>query len=118
MLYRLPATVAALALTVYWMWVVVKLVRLGKKLGKDPNAIPREPVGQLMRVLWYPCIASLLVGLWVASAVRPERVAHWPEWAQYPFVNLVGPATPGWQMAATIAGTLCVLCTVLTFICW
>ena len=47
-LERIPALVAAVAVTVYWGAVLVKLVRLGRKLGKDPNALPRERVGQLV----------------------------------------------------------------------
>jgi protein-S-isoprenylcysteine O-methyltransferase Ste14 len=118
MLYRLPETVAAVCLTIYWVWVVVKLVQLGRKLGKDPNAMPRERVGQLMRLVWYPCILALLVGLWVASAVGPARVARWPEWAQYPFILLIGPFTPGWYYAAAAAAVLCVVGTACTFVCW
>src|SRR3954467_2442849 len=81
MVERIPAMIATGCLGVYWFWVVVKLVKLGRKLGKDPNAMPRERVGQLMRVAWYPCIALLLMGLAVAAFVPMERVARWPEWA-------------------------------------
>jgi protein-S-isoprenylcysteine O-methyltransferase Ste14 len=118
MMDRLPATLAAVCLSVYWIWVVVKLVKLGRKLGKDPNALPREPVGQIMRIVWYPCIMALLVGVWVASAVRPGRVAQWPPWAQYQFVWLAGPHTPGWYWTAAVAAVLCVAGTVGTFVCW
>ena len=118
MLYRISATLAALCLTVYWAWVLVKLVRLGRKLGKDPNALPRERVGQLMRVVWYPCILALLVGLWIASAVDPAKISRWPEWAQYPFVWMIGPSTPGWAIAAAAAAVVCAVGTVFTFVCW
>ena len=77
MVYRLPPHIAAFCLTVYWGWVIIKLVKLARKIGKDPNAMPRERVGQWMRVLWYPCILVLLAGLWIAAArnfIAAERL--------------------------------------------
>src|SRR5437870_5280830 len=90
MIDRIPAFIAAVCLTIYWVWVLIKLVRLGRKLGKDPNAMPREPVGQAMRVLWYPCIFALLTGLWLAACVSQDRLAHWK----------AGPAI-GWLWSPT-----------------
>jgi protein-S-isoprenylcysteine O-methyltransferase Ste14 len=113
MLYRLPPHIAAVCLSVYWGWVIIKLVRLGRKIGKDPNAMPRERVGQWMRVLWYPCILVLLAGLWMAAMVgarnegRGGMLTGW----------LVMPSTI-WLIPAMIATVICILCTVATFVCW
>jgi protein-S-isoprenylcysteine O-methyltransferase Ste14 len=106
---RLPALIAALCLTIYWFWVVVKLIKLGRKLGKDPNAMPRERVGQWMRVAWYPCILVLLVALWVA-ATSHHRLFGLTAWLFAP--------TPVWWAAAIPATLICVLCTAVTFVCW
>jgi len=114
-LIRLPALIAAISLTIYWAWVVVKLVRLGRKLGKDPNAMPRERVGQAMRLLWYPCIGALLVGLWIAAAVSPERLAQSKAAA---LLGWLWPPTFAWQVAVVPATLICLLCTIFTFVCW
>lgn len=112
---RLPAVIAAVCLTVYWAWVLVKLVRLGRKLGKDPNAMPRERVGQLMRLLWYPCIGVLLAGLWMAAVLPRERLAAHPAGQA---VGWMWPATGAWWAAAIPASAICVGCTLFTFVCW
>jgi len=115
---RIPAILAALCLTVYWGWVLVKLIRLGGKLGKDPNAMPRERVGQAMRLLWYPCILALLTGLWMAASAT--RLDHWPAWTQAMLRPLWTEQSAGmWWWAAVIpAGILCLVGTVFTFVCW
>lgn len=113
---RLPALLAALCLSIYWFWVVVKLVRLARKLGKDPNALPRERIGQLMRIVWYPCIMALLAGLWLAASRRPEpfagltRLRALTTW-------LWMPSTPWWATVIP-ASLLCLACTIFTFVCW
>jgi protein-S-isoprenylcysteine O-methyltransferase Ste14 len=113
MLERLPALIAACSLTVYWFWVLVKLVRLGKKIGKDPNAMPRERVGQVMRLIWYPCIFVLLVGLWMTALMSPERLGR-----MNVILSWLWPAGGMWWIAAIPATLLCIGCTVFTFVCW
>jgi protein-S-isoprenylcysteine O-methyltransferase Ste14 len=114
------AAIIALCLTAYWFWVLVKLVQLGRKIGKDPNAMPRETVGKLMRLLWYPCILALLIGLWIAACVPDSKIARWPEPARTLFGRLWTPGLLGswWWAAMLPAILLAVLCTVFTFICW
>ena len=118
---RICALLAALCLTVYWIWVLVKLVRLGRKLGKDPNALPRERVGQLMRVLWYPCILALLAGLWLAAG--GAQGVHWPA-ALRALVRPVytresaGGGGAWWWAGVIPASLLCVAGTVITIVCW
>ncbi len=105
---RVPALIAAVCLTIYWGAVVVKLFRLARKIGKDPNAVPRERTGQLMRVVWYPVIIFLIVGLWMAvagggrGAAREVFKVRWE---------------PMLWMVIT-ASVLCILGTVATFVCW
>jgi protein-S-isoprenylcysteine O-methyltransferase Ste14 len=116
MLERIPALIAAVCLTIYWFWVIVKLIKLARKIGKDPNAMPRERVGQLMRIIWYPCIFVLLTGLWIAAIVERER------WARNSATHLwLGwfwePATWWWAIVIP-AAIVCVVFTVITFVCW
>jgi len=104
MIERIPALIAAVCLTIYWATVIVKLVRLARKIRKDPNAIPRETVGKLMRILWYPCIFALLAGLWIAAATNK----HW----------LIDSTAQWWQIAVIPASIICVAFTIFTFVCW
>ena len=112
---RIPALLAALSLTIYWFWVLVKLVVLGRKLGKDPNAMPRERIGQLMRILWYPCIFVLLIGLWTAVFKEPAPMGSPGAWPITCWLWMPGMA---WWIAALPATLLCIACTAFTFVCW
>ena len=104
MIERIPALIAAVCLTIYWATVIVKLIRLARKIRKDPNAIPRERVGKLMRILWYPCIFALLAGLWIASATQK----HW----------LIDSTALWWRITVVPASVICVAFTIFTFVCW
>ena len=98
--------VAAVCLTVYWGYVPIKGYRLRRKHGKAFNALPREEL--LSRVVWYPCILVLLVGLWMAALREGHGgVLGW----------LWGPNV-AWAVAAGLAMPVVVACTVLTFVCW
>lgn len=111
MLEKISVLVSAICLTTYWFWVVVKLVRLGRKIGKDPNAMPREAVGILLRLIWYPCVVVLLVALWVLAFRSPEWGNRQMLWR----LDALGVAGMAVQGAAMV---LCVLCTAITFFCW
>jgi protein-S-isoprenylcysteine O-methyltransferase Ste14 len=111
----LPALIAAIALSIYWGYVIIKLFRLARKIGKDPNAMPRELVGILLRVLWYPCIFLLLAALWLAAIVPPNRLSRMS--ASWLVAWLWQPA-PWWYALAAVASLLCILCTLITFVCW
>jgi protein-S-isoprenylcysteine O-methyltransferase Ste14 len=114
---RIPALIAAICLTVYWFWVLVKLVRLGLAIGKDPNALPREPVGQMMRLIWYPCVLVLLVGLWMTASRRPALISSGmqspSDWIAWVWI----PADSMWVVVG-VATLICIACTVFTFVCW
>src|SRR5438876_412977 len=114
MFLRIPALLAAVLLTIYWFWVVVKLIRLGRKLGKDPNALPRERVGILLRVAWYPCIAALLAGLWITASQSPERLARSPMAWLVGWLIPTEPPPLWWQVAVIPASIFCFLCTAFT----
>jgi protein-S-isoprenylcysteine O-methyltransferase Ste14 len=145
MIERLPALFAAICLSAYWFWVVLKLIRVGDQLRRNAavaaratkpgspvlsskskanagNAIPREPVGQIMRLLWYPCIFVLLTAVWLAAVVPYARIDHWVQ--RYPRLGIVGwiwrAQTLGfWWWPLVIAATAsCFVCTILTFVCW
>jgi protein-S-isoprenylcysteine O-methyltransferase Ste14 len=113
---RIPAFIAAVCIAIYWAAVVVKLIKLGRKIGKSPNALPREHVGRLMRLAWYPAILLQLAhAWWIALGGR------WPYAGglllDLPFGQ--PPLPPAWWLALAYGAVLViVLCTALTFICW
>ncbi len=113
---RILAFAASACLTVYWGAVLVKLIRLARKIGKDPNAMPRERVGQIMRLVWYPTILLMLAGAWSAAAATGRSLEDKPGvWRTiHPFLLRDGR----WLAAAIPAALLCALCTSLTFLCW
>jgi len=116
MLDRIPALIAALCLSVYWFWVIVMLFKLGRKLGKDPNAVPRERVGQLMRLLWYPCIGVLVAALWVAALRKPELFLSKP--GMHSWLGWLWLPGDVWWMMVIPATLVCIICTLFTFVCW
>ncbi len=109
MIEKISAITTALCLTIYWAAVFVKLIKLARKIGKDPNAMPRERVGQLMRVIWYPAIIVMLVHGWWYS-IAPN---HGP-WLK----SIAPPADKVNLTILVIATILIVLGTVITFVCW
>ena len=92
------------------------LVRLSRKIGKDPNAMPRERVGQLMRVVWYPCILVLILGLWLTASMS-WRGFDAGDFKGFMHGWLWRPAAWWWFAAAGASG-ICVAFTVMTFVCW
>ena len=111
MLEKTSVFVSAVCLTVYWFWVVVKLVRVGRRIGKDPNAMPREMVGILLRLIWYPCVIVLLVALWVAAVGSPE-------WGSRHFLWRLELLGVGGVLAEGLAALVVLGCTGATFVCW
>lgn len=113
---RLFSLVAAVSLTVYWGAVLVKLVRLARKIGKDPNAMPRERTGQLMRVIWYPVVVVMLTQTWISTLVSGENIRHWAtaDWLG----SFTFPLPQYWMLLSGFMGIICIGGTVFTFVCW
>lgn len=99
MIQQFPAFIAACCVTLYWVTVVVKLIKLSSKIGKTPNIIPRERLGRKLRLLWGPVILFWIIQTWL-GAINPTLTAN------------LSPIIP--YTGAIIA----LLATALTFICW
>lgn len=109
MLPRLSAAASGLWVLIYWGTVIIKAVRLSRKIGKDPNVLPREKTGRSLRLLWTPAIIAWCILPWV-SAFRGFAAAWylralWPMTAQTQWIGVV----------ATLVGLLALI---LTFVCW
>ena len=111
---RIPAHIAALCLTIYWAYVIRKLIRMRRKHGTDPNAMPKELIGQLMRILWYPIIMILIAALWITAVIAPNYLkTHTNFLLQWLF-----PPTTWWYIAVFPASLICIIFTIFTFVCW
>lgn len=55
-----PALIVGVILTAYWGRVLRLVYKIRRTTGKSANFTPPEPLGLLLRTLWYPA-----VGLWV-----------------------------------------------------
>ncbi len=96
----LPAIAAALAAVCvagYWAAIVVRAAFASRRLGRDPNVVPRERVGQLLRLVWLPVVILWIRGTWRGAAAVP----------------------PGGSAVLGAAGaTVCVLALAGTAWCW
>ena len=109
MLPRLSAAASGLWVVTYWGTVVIKAVRLSRKIGKDPNVVPREKTGRSLRLLWTPAIIAWCILPWV-SALRGFP----PVW----YLRSLWPMTGTTQWIGIAAALLGLPALVLTFMCW
>jgi protein-S-isoprenylcysteine O-methyltransferase Ste14 len=109
MLPRLSAAASGLWVVIYWGTVIVKAVRLSRKIGKDPNVLPREKTGRSLRFIWTPAIIAWCILPWI-SAIRGFS----PVWWQRAF----WPMTAETQWLGVVAALLGLAALMLTFICW
>ena len=102
--------VCACVLVVYWGTVAVKARRLARKIGKDPNVIPRETVGRWMRLIWAPTVAAWCVQPWLA--------VFGVGWRTVWLGRLLKPVQPVAVLAAIMGSLLAVVALILTMLCW
>lgn len=98
-----PALLVGLILGFYW-GRVIKLVLKAKSRGESAHFFPPEPVGRLIRTIWYPTVAAwILVPLILAfvridhGLFRPVFSITWITW---------------------LATAVCFLILYLTMVCW
>lgn len=113
---QLPALICALALSTYWMSVLVLAIRLRRKIGKGPNTLPPDPVGLAMRFLWIPAVGLQILHAWRIALDIQRGFGFMQPLIVLPFPR--GQAPQGWLVAAFLASALVVLCLGLTFVCW
>jgi protein-S-isoprenylcysteine O-methyltransferase Ste14 len=70
MIHDWPAVLIGVILAAYWARVIRLVIKVRKQTGKAGNFVPPEPLGRVLRVLWYPTVA-----LWIA---HPFQVAFRP----------------------------------------
>ncbi len=99
----IPAILICLIVGVYW-GRVIKLVLKAKSRGESAHFIPPEPLGKIIRVIWYPTVAAWAIVPALVAAL-PNPPAFLRPLFQIPFVNWLG-----------VGASMTIL--YLTMICW
>jgi protein-S-isoprenylcysteine O-methyltransferase Ste14 len=92
-----------LVLGFYWARVI-KLVLKAKKRGESANFFPPEPIGRLIRAIWYPTVVVWVLTPLLLAFTRPD----------------VAPLRPLFSntLVSWLAAGGCVAILALTMICW
>ena len=103
---RVPLLVIAGAMAAYWYRVVRMARKQRKRTGKAANLIPPEPLGRVLRVVWFPVVV-----VWIAHPALNGIATD----LQLPLVlrPLFHTGLGGWGCAAVVLGGL-----VATRRCW
>lgn len=56
-----PALLIGLIVAAYWGRVIRLVIKTRRKTGKAGNFVPPEPLGRLLRVVWYPTVVLWIV---------------------------------------------------------
>jgi protein-S-isoprenylcysteine O-methyltransferase Ste14 len=110
MTHRVPEVILAIEIAIYWGTVLVKSYRLARKIGRDPNVIPREKTGRRLRIIWAPTVLVWCILPWVTAFWVTRR---------RPIV--IQPLVAGTTTAAALAyvgAAIGLLALWATFICW
>lgn len=99
MILLICSIISTACVGIYWLTVAVKSILIRRVIRKDPNVIPRELTGQLMRIVWFPVVAT---------------------WICYPWLHLPRPATVPieWTVAAVAGVAAAVFALAASFHCW
>lgn len=97
---KFPILISACCVTLYWVTVVVKSFMIARKIGKDPNVLPREPIGQFSRLIWIPTIILWIILLWQGVLKPSVTLFSLPSFIK------------------TCSAWVVIITTVLTFWCW
>jgi protein-S-isoprenylcysteine O-methyltransferase Ste14 len=91
--------IAASCVIIYWGTVAIKCIRIARVIRKDPNVIPRERTGRLLRLVWAP-----VLGIWIA----------------YPLLHLhkMHTASPLWGAISLCGAVICIFALGASYHCW
>ncbi|HMB96109.1 MAG TPA: hypothetical protein VKK61_08735, partial [Tepidisphaeraceae bacterium] len=59
---RWSALCIGLIVAFYWARVLRLVYKARKQTGKSANFLPPEPIGRLLRILWYPTVV-----IWISQ---------------------------------------------------
>ncbi len=99
---NIPASIVAVCVSKYWSTVAVKALKFKRNFGKQPNVIPREPIGLALRVLWLPVVMAWVYLPWRYAYLVPHQV----------------PSTLERQFIGFLAALMAIAALYLSFYCW
>lgn len=99
-----PALLIGLIVAAYWGRVIRLVIKTRRKTGKAGNFFPPEPLGRLLRVVWYPTVL-----LWIAHPLY----SAWNPGLADPLRNLYHAPIVQFAAVAVAAAAFA-----LTLICW
>lgn len=104
MVYHWPALLLGLIVGAYWARVVKMVLKQRRTTGRSANFFPRETLGQILRIIWYPAVL-----VWVLAplviALLPRNTILLRVFALHPALSWIGVA-------------VAFICLGLTWICW
>ncbi|CAN5417863.1 hypothetical protein BH10PLA1_BH10PLA1_18520 [soil metagenome] len=103
-----PPFFIGLLMLAYWASVIVMVVKTKKEVGKAANFLPPEPIGRLLRILWYP-----LVLIWIVHPITfgfARRDVQKLAWVVRPVVLV--------HLYASIPMAIAVAAFLATLVCW
>jgi protein-S-isoprenylcysteine O-methyltransferase Ste14 len=100
-----PALLIGLIVAAYWGRVVRLVIKTRRKTGKAGNFFPPEPLGRVLRVIWYPTVLA-----WIAHPFFTAWRAGELPWFLRNLHNVTALQWAGVGLAAAAFG--------LTLICW
>lgn len=104
MVRNVPALVIGIVLAVYWARVIRMAYKARKNTGRGANFVPPEPLGRVIRAVWYPVVALWVAQPFVAALQRHAPAAITPAYSS---------TVVGW-----IAAAIAVAALVATLVCW
>src|SRR5437764_12172598 len=86
-----PALLVGLIMLTYWARVMQMVARTKRDAGRAANFIPPEPIGRLIRIVWFPVVVLwIFVPLFTAFVVDPPAMLR-------PLAAVSGNAAMNWS---------------------
>src|SRR5688572_10997792 len=71
-----PALILGLIVGTYWARVLRLAFKARRRTGRLGHLLPPEPVGRVLRLIWYPTVAAWIVLSFVAAWWQPARLLN------------------------------------------
>jgi protein-S-isoprenylcysteine O-methyltransferase Ste14 len=98
-----PPFLISLILTIYWGRVLRLVYKVRRATGRSANFAPPEPVGRLLRIVWYPAVVVWIVhGYLLLIIRRPPAVLRPIPMLQIPAIEWIAVAVAAMALGATL----------------
>src|SRR5262245_24939635 len=103
----LPAAVLTATIWTYWLCVGVMIVRVRRKIRKQPGVVPRQGLERIMWLVWVPLVVAWVTLPYLAATRSAGR------WSVPDLVQ-----DPSWTGLRWAAAAIAVVCLALSIECW